>query len=75
MTVYNFSVVLEKEGDGYVSHNVQLGIASQGKTVEEAIENIKEASELYIRHCDRAMLAPYLKLREPMTANIEVSGA
>ncbi len=72
---YKFSVVLEKEGNGFVSHNVQLGIASQGKTVEEAIANIKEASELYVKHCDPSILKPFVKNREPITANIEVAGA
>jgi predicted RNase H-like HicB family nuclease len=75
MAMYKFSIVLEKEDNMYVSHNVQLGVASQGKTVEEAIANIKEASELYVKHCDKSILKPFLKNREPISANIEVTGA
>ena len=43
-------VVLEKGEDGYiVAHCPSLkGCWSQGKTEKEAIENIKEAIELYL---------------------------
>ena len=50
---YFVDVVINKEklSDGspvYVAHCPTLGIASQGKDVDEAIENIKEAIELYL---------------------------
>jgi len=32
----------------FVVHCLNLGIASQGKTVEEAMENIKDAIKLYL---------------------------
>ena len=32
----------------FVAHCINLGIASQGSTTEEAIKNIKEAIELYL---------------------------
>ena len=32
----------------FVSHCLNLGIASQGKNYEEAIENIKDAINLYL---------------------------
>ena len=41
----------EKLSDGspiFVAHCTNLGIASQGDTMEEAINNIKEAIELYL---------------------------
>lgn len=43
-----YSIVIEKEDIWYVAHCVELGIASQGRSVEEAKVNIKEAIELYI---------------------------
>ena len=45
-----FKVVLEKGMDGYiVAYCPSLkGCVTQGSTEEEAIENIKEAIELYI---------------------------
>jgi predicted RNase H-like HicB family nuclease len=43
-----FTAVITKEENWYVAHCVELGVVSQGKTIEEAKENIKEAVELYI---------------------------
>lgn len=41
------TVIIEREGDGYVSLCPELDIASQGGTVEEARENLREAVELF----------------------------
>lgn len=43
-----FTAVINKEGKWYVAHCVELGVVSQGKTIEEAQANLKEAVELYI---------------------------
>jgi len=43
-----FTVFLWREGKHYVAYEPCTGIASQGKTEEEAIRNIKEALELYL---------------------------
>ena len=42
-----FSAINEREGDGYVSLCPELDIASQGTTIEEARENLREALELF----------------------------
>ena len=36
---------------GYVSHNPETGTTSQGETAEEALSNLKEATELYLEEC------------------------
>ena len=36
-----------KEGDWYVSQCLEVDVASQGETEEEALANLKEALELY----------------------------
>ncbi len=41
------TAIIEREADGYVSLCPELDIASQGATVEEARENLKEALELF----------------------------
>lgn len=46
------SAIINKEGDWYVSWCPELDIASQGKNVEEAVSNLKEAVELYIEDED-----------------------
>ena len=48
--IYNYTVLLEKEPDGgyHAFCPILKGCHSQGDTVEEAIENITEAVELYL---------------------------
>jgi predicted RNase H-like HicB family nuclease len=41
------TALIEREGDEYVSHCPELDIASQGKSIEEARENLKEALQLF----------------------------
>lgn len=38
---------IEREGTGYVSLCPELDIASQGETIEEARDNLREALELF----------------------------
>ncbi|MGA9119637.1 MAG: type II toxin-antitoxin system HicB family antitoxin [Bacteroidota bacterium] len=44
---HQFTAIIEREEDTYVSLCPELDIASQGKTVEEARLNLKEAIELF----------------------------
>lgn len=48
--ILNYDAVFEKEKDG--GYSVWIpdlpGCASQGNTLEEAMQNIKEAAELYL---------------------------
>ena len=48
MTKKRFTAILQKEDNWYVSLCPELDIASQGKTVEEALKNLKEAVELFL---------------------------
>ena len=48
----NFTAVIEREGDGYVSLCPELDIASQGTNVAEARENLREAIELFLECAD-----------------------
>lgn len=43
----HLTVLIEREGDGYVSLCPELDIASQGDTIEEARNNLQEALELF----------------------------
>jgi len=43
-----FTAVLHKEEDLYVAECPEVGTVSQGYTVEEAVANLKEATELYL---------------------------
>ncbi len=48
MAVRTFTAVLHKEEDLYVAECPEVGTVSQGCTIEEAIANLKEATELYL---------------------------
>lgn len=42
------TAVIHKEEDMYVAECPEVGTASQGTTIEEAVKNLKEATELYL---------------------------
>jgi len=49
MSIYKFSVVIEKDKDGYFASCPELqGCYTQGETYEEVSENIKDAIRLHI---------------------------
>ena len=41
------TVYIQKEDDWYVATSIETGVASQGKTMDEAIANLSEALTLY----------------------------
>ena len=43
-----FTAVIQKEEDMYVARCPEVGTVSQGETIEEAVANLKEATELYL---------------------------
>ncbi len=43
-----FTAILEKDEDMYVAKCPEVGTVSQGKSIDEAIANLKEATELYL---------------------------
>lgn len=44
----NNTALIHKEIDWYVADCPKVGMVSQGKTIEEAIATLKEATELYL---------------------------
>lgn len=42
-----YNVMVQKEENWYVAKCLDNKVASQGKTIEEAMKNLKEALELY----------------------------
>lgn len=43
-----FTTVITREENWYVAHCVEFSVVSQGKTIEEAKTNLREAVELYL---------------------------
>ncbi|MDJ0579888.1 MAG: type II toxin-antitoxin system HicB family antitoxin [Crocosphaera sp.] len=60
-TIQQFTEIIEREGDGYVSLCPELDIASQGETIEEVRDNLKEAVELFLEVADTSEINTRLK--------------
>ena len=52
--------VIYQDGDQFVAHCLNTGVASQGDTYDEAVKNIKEAVELYLEDEDEGMYIPIM---------------
>lgn len=46
MTI-KYNVIVQKEDKWYVAKCLDNNVASQGKTIEQALDNLKEALELF----------------------------
>lgn len=47
MAIKTFTAIIHKEEDIYVVQCPEVGTVDQGGTIEEAIANLKEATQLY----------------------------
>ena len=63
----SFTAVIQKEEDMYVAKCPEVGIVSQGSTIEEAVDNLKEATELYLEEF------PLKKVSHPLLTTFEVA--
>ncbi len=52
MKTFDYTAVVWKEKEGYVSKCPELGVASCGDSVPEAMNNLKEAVELYLENAE-----------------------
>lgn len=53
----HLTAIIEREGTGYVSSCPELDIASQGESVEEARDNLREALELFCETASKEEIA------------------
>ncbi len=72
MTRLQFTAIIEREADGFVALCPELDIASQGKTVEEARQNLVEAVELFYETADPSEVADRLH-RDVFVTRLEVA--
>ncbi|MCY7283945.1 MAG: type II toxin-antitoxin system HicB family antitoxin [Cyanobacteria bacterium CAN_BIN43] len=47
-STFSLTAILHWEEDVYVAECPEVGTASQGETIEEALANLREATELYL---------------------------
>jgi predicted RNase H-like HicB family nuclease len=69
MVVRTFTAVIHKEDDLYVAECPDVGTVSQGYTIEEAIANLKEATELYLEE------SPLPDVGRPLVTTFEATYA
>jgi predicted RNase H-like HicB family nuclease len=67
-----FTVIIEREDNGYVSLCPELDIASQEDSIQEAKENLKEAIELFLEFASPSEIGNRLK-SEIFITNLEAS--
>ncbi|MBD2676857.1 MULTISPECIES: type II toxin-antitoxin system HicB family antitoxin [Nostoc] len=67
-----FTAIIEREENGYVSLCPELDIASQGNTIEEARSNLVEALELFFETADPSEVQARL-ITEVFITRLEVS--
>ena len=60
MTERTFTAILHKEDGLYVAECQEVGTVSQGTTVEEALDNLREATELYLEEFPAPGTGPVL---------------
>lgn len=77
MKVFDYTVVVWKEKEGYVSKCPELGVASCGGSIPEAMENLKEAVELYLENAEvlglMGDIEESLTTKEKFTSHVEVA--
>lgn len=61
------TAVIHREGDLFVADCPEIGTVSQGATIDEAIENLKEATELYLEEF------PAEATQHPLVTSFEVA--
>jgi len=71
--IYRFTTVIIREGKWFVARCIELGVVSQGKTIEEAQENLREAMELYLE--DQPKAKRYLSKEPPLVTTLELKHA
>lgn len=61
------TAIIRKEEDWLVAECPEVGTASQGRTVEEAIANLKEATEVYLEEF------PQVPTTHPILTTFEIA--
>ena len=70
-THYKSTAIIQREGKWFVARSLELGVTTQGRTIEKAKENLREAVELYLE--DMPTNKNTLSKEIPLVTSIEVS--
>lgn len=72
MKQIQLTAIIEREEDGYVALCPELDIASQGDSVEEARDNLREALELFFETADASEIKSRLH-NEVFVTRLEIA--
>lgn len=77
MQTFDFTAVVWKEKDGYVSKCPELGVASCGDSISDATANLREAIELYLENAEALGILEDIEesitTKEKFTSHIEIA--
>lgn len=65
------AILMSDPDGGFVAYNPETGTTTQGESIPEAVENLKEATELYLE--EFPVESPVLG--KPFLTTFEVAGA
>ena len=68
--IRTFTAAVHQEEDWYVARCLELEVASQGRTLDEALANLREAVELYLEEVDQPDIEP-----TPLVTSFQVGEA
>ncbi len=70
---YKFTTIITQERKWFVARCVELGVVSQGRTIEDSQRNLKEAVELYLEGSPKSK--KYFSKNPPLITSLEVEYA
>jgi predicted RNase H-like HicB family nuclease len=65
-SIAHLTAIVTRDGGWYVARCLEVEVASQGETVEQSLDNLREALELYFED------APVVDAGHPIVAPIDV---
>ena len=70
---HKLTAIIEREGDGYVALCAELDVASQGDSIEQARDNLREALELFFETASQEEIGRRLS-GDVFVTQLEVAG-
>ena len=64
-----FTAAITREGQWYVARRLEVEVTSQGESLDQALDNLREALELYFEDVDLTEL-PVTPILVPMTVEL-----
>lgn len=73
MKSLHFTTIIQQEGKYFVARCAELGVVSQGETIEEVQKNLREAIDLYLEDAPEEVFAQ--AKRHPLVTTLDVEYA